>query len=55
MNPDQLFEIRAMLEECRDYLDQRADADCKGDPPEYVPNQAMRIMGRVDELLEKLR
>jgi len=42
-----ITDAEAALEFAEDYLDQRADSDCQGDPPRYVPNEPMR---RFDEV-----
>lgn len=39
--------FRRALVECEDYFDQRADADCVGDPMRYVGNEAMSMLGMV--------
>lgn len=33
-----------VLDAVEEYLDDRADADCQGDPAKYVPNEAMRLL-----------
>lgn len=40
------------LRECEDYFDQRADADCVGDPPAYAGNREMTLLGVVRRALE---
>lgn len=40
------------LRECEDYFDQRADADCVGDPAAYVGNREMTLLGVVLRALE---
>lgn len=47
-------ELYDLLLEIREYLDNRSDCDVKGDPPEEIPNDAMRLMCRLDEALEGL-
>jgi len=42
-------ESDAFLLALRDYLDQRADADCDQDG--YIPNEEMRMLGELDALL----
>lgn len=39
------------LNQCREYFDGRADADCEGDPLEFVPNREMRILAEIDAAL----
>lgn len=39
------------LEQCEQYFDTRADADCEGDPLEFVPNKEMRLLSVVREAL----
>lgn len=39
---DERDRYRALLGELHEYFDQRADADCEGDPLRYVPNEEMR-------------
>jgi len=41
----------AALEECEEYFDNRADADCEGDPAEFVPNREMVLLTAVREAL----
>ena len=43
--------LQAMLDEVRDWLDQRADADHDGD--RFVANPEMRLMMAVEEVLCK--
>lgn len=33
-----------------EYLDERADASAEGDPLEYVPNEAMRLLAELREM-----
>lgn len=47
-------EIIDLLRELRDYMDNRADCDVQGDPPEEIPNTEMRLLCRIQETLEKL-
>ena len=35
-------------------LEPYIDADCTGDPSEYVPNEAMRVLTRVEEAIAKI-
>lgn len=44
MRSERLEEILDAVEE---YLDDRADADCTGDPLEYRPNEAMRLLAEL--------
>ncbi|TCR64664.1 hypothetical protein [Bosea sp. BK604] len=39
--------LREALAECEEYFDNRADADCEGDPAEFVPNKEMRLLNIV--------
>lgn len=39
------------LDDCEDYFDNRADADCEGDPLQFVPNKEMRLLSQVREAL----
>jgi hypothetical protein len=36
-----------LLEEIAEECDQRADADCVGDPPRYLPNIWMDLLTRI--------
>lgn len=47
-------DMREALIECEDYFDGRADADCEGDPLEFVPNKEMRLLDTVQAVLPKL-
>ena len=47
----QIASLVATLLLVREFLDDRADADMQGDPPEYVPNAAMQLLGVVDAAL----
>lgn len=38
-----------LIWDIREFLDSRQDADYVGDPPGYAPNQAMRLLLRLDE------
>jgi hypothetical protein len=50
MDPD---EVREVLEACLAYLEDREDADydMNAESGGYVPNEAMRLAGRVREVL----
>ena len=37
-----------------EYLDDRQDADCTGDPPEYRPNEEMQLFMRLEPILNRL-
>lgn len=41
-----------VLQEIRDLAEDRADADCTGDPPRYQPNIWMQIQTMIDEVLK---
>ncbi len=41
--------LEAELLECREYFDQRADADCDQDG--FIPNEEMRRVASIDECL----
>lgn len=45
--------LREMLEECSDYFDNRADADCDQDG--FIPNREMEILSKVKSALEPPR
>ena len=47
-------DMREALIECEDYFDGKADADCEGDPLEFVPNREMRLLNTVQAVLPKL-
>jgi hypothetical protein len=47
-------EIVQILNECHDYFSGRADADCVGDPLEFVGNEEMGLQTRVETALTKL-
>lgn len=42
-----LAELTNLVEELAEECDQRADADCTGDPPRYVPNFAMELLTKI--------
>lgn len=46
--------LEAALRECEDYFDQRADADCAGDPAAYAGNREMTLLGIVRRALRGL-
>ncbi len=48
----QLAEIYDTLVACEEYFEDRADADYEGDPLEAVPNEAMKMLSQVREVLE---
>lgn len=50
MNAD-LIELLTDLSE---YMEQREDADCGGDPARYIPNEEMQLNIRIQCLLSKL-
>ncbi len=39
--------LEDILDEIDEYLDNRADCDCVGDPAEYAPNEEMSLMTRL--------
>lgn len=41
--------MRSALEDIRDFCDGRADADCIGDPPRFVPNKWMELLMMAEE------
>jgi len=43
----EIARLRAVLEEIADECADRADADCQGDPPRYVPNIWMQLSMRI--------
>jgi len=45
------LDYRFVLEQIRGYCDGRADADCVGDPPRFVPNAWMQVQTLIDEVL----
>jgi len=47
-----LARIVEVLYECEEYFDNRADADCVGDPPHFVGNKEMQLLGEVREALK---
>jgi len=47
----EIARLRAVLEEIVAECEDREDADCVGDPPEYVPNVWMRIHTRIREVV----
>jgi hypothetical protein len=38
-----------LWEEILEFLEDHMDADVQGDPPEYVPNRAMGLLGTISE------
>lgn len=55
MTPDEIDLVREAMVRALEYLDDRADADCVGDPPHYVPNRAMSIAQDMENALAVLR
>lgn len=49
---DERDRYRALLEEVNEYFDQRADADCEGDPPRFVPDEEMRWKVHIEDELK---
>lgn len=47
-------EVVEVLGECHEYFSDRADADCVGDPLQFVGNTEMGLQTRVETALEKL-
>ncbi|MDH0869718.1 hypothetical protein [Agrobacterium pusense] len=43
----------AVLVDCEDYFDGRADADCDQDG--FIPNEEMRLLSAVREAIDKVR
>ncbi len=43
-----------VLDDIEEYLDDRADADCVGDPAEYHGNQEMGLLTRLREARERV-
>lgn len=54
MDTSKLQEVRDLLMDISEYLEDREDADIQGDPPRYVPNRAMRLNSRVKEVVNML-
>jgi hypothetical protein len=48
MTPKQLSLLREGLEELWDMADNRADCDCVGDPPRFIPNAWMQARDMVE-------
>lgn len=44
-------DMRDALIDCEEYFANRADADCEGDPLEFVPNKEMRLLNTVQAVL----
>lgn len=51
MNDD----LKDLLSDIADYLDDHADAEVVGDPPHYRPNRAMSLLARVNAVLEPMQ
>src|SRR5262245_33433018 len=47
----EIARLRAVLEAIAEECAERADADCVGDPPHYVPNIWMQIQTRIREVI----
>jgi len=47
MNP----ELLDLLTELLDYMDNKADCDVQGDPPDYVPNTEMKLQTRIQDYI----
>lgn len=39
-----MSDLDDVLDRIEEYLDNRQDADCVGDPPRYQPNEEMRLL-----------
>jgi len=48
-------ELLEALEECLEYLESCYDADYQGEETGYIPNDAMSLGGRVEELINKAK
>ena len=40
--------LRTLLDEIRDYAEDRVDADCVGDPPTFVGNDWSTVVNMID-------
>jgi len=40
-----------VLNACLEYFEDRQDADCEGDPLEFVPNEEMRLAVQIRQVL----
>lgn len=49
------YELLEVLEECLEYLEGCYDADYQGEETGYIPNDAMCIGGRVEEVINKAK
>jgi len=47
-------DLEQTLIDCLEYFENRQDADCVGDPLEYVPNEEMRLAGKVRVALDAI-
>jgi hypothetical protein len=54
MNDKLRADLEQVLIDCSEYFADRADADCEGDPLEFVPNAEMRLQTQVDDVLARL-
>lgn len=46
--------VRSSLYQALEYFEERQDADCEGDPLEYVPNQEMSLAVEMHEAIDLL-
>ena len=56
---DRAMEVRSellgLIEELREYFDQRADADYQGEEDGFVGNDEMKMLTEIDSVLERHR
>jgi hypothetical protein len=46
---ERIKQLEGTLGECREYFDQRSDADCDQDG--YIPNEEMKLLCEIDEVM----
>lgn len=48
---DRVGRLEGVLLECREYFEDRADAELVGDPASWEGNEEMTLLGRIEEVL----
>jgi hypothetical protein len=48
-----IAELSNLIEHIAEVCDDRADADCTGDPPKFVPNIWMQLLTEIREVVPR--
>jgi hypothetical protein len=47
-----IADMEEVLSDALEYFEDRQDADCEGDPLEFVPNKEMNMASRICQVIE---